>query len=178
MGTPTANFSHKGRPGATSGIHPRQPFPAALVPGYTLLELVAVLIVAAILAAVLAPRFIGASGFGGRTTADKFLVAARYAETLAQNQGVATSLTVGANSFSVTQNGTSVADPALQSTGFVVSLPAGVTITPQTTVQFMRPGPPNATPTFTVTGPGSAAQIYVTATGYIYKCVSGRPCPP
>lgn len=146
--------------------------------GYTLLELVAILIIVGILAAVLAPRFIDATGFSGQTTADKLLMAARYAETLAQNQGVTTSLTVGASSFSVTQNGAAVANPTLQSASLVVPLPAGVTITPQTTVNFTRPGIPSATPTFTVAGPGSSAQIYVTATGYVYECGSQGTCPP
>ncbi len=146
--------------------------------GYTLLELVAVLVIVAILAAVLAPRFMGASGFTGQTTADKLLAAARYAETLAQNQGVATSLVVGASSFSVTQNGAAVANPAQPSTSFIVSLPAGVTITPQTTVSFTRPGVPNATPTFTVAGTGFTASLYITTTGYVYECAPQGACPP
>ncbi len=150
--------------------------------GFTLLEVVTVLVIAAVLAAVLAPRFIGATGFTGQTTADKLLMAARYAETLAQNQGVTTSLTIGANSFSVTQNGgVAVANPTLQSASFVVPLPAGVTITSQpttTTVSFARPGVPNATPIFTVAGPGSTVRIDVTATGYIYECGPQGTCLP
>ncbi len=147
--------------------------------GYTLLEVVAVLIIVAILAAVLAPQFIGASGFEGQTTADKLLMAARYAETLAQNQGVKTSLVVTANSFSVEQNNVPVANPTLQSASFIVTLPAGVTITPKKkTVSFVRPGVPNITPTFTVAGPGSTVKVYVTATGYIYECTPQGSCPP
>ena len=146
--------------------------------GYTLLELVAVLTVAGVLAAVLAPHFIGPSEFTGQTTADKFLMAARYAETLAQNQGVTTSLVVTATSFTVEQNNVPVANPTLQSASFVVTLPAGVTITPRKTVKFVRPGIPNITPTFTVAGPGSSAKIYVTATGYIYECTPQGSCPP
>ncbi|AWP22228.1 hypothetical protein C4901_01735 [Acidiferrobacter sp. SPIII_3] len=165
-----------GRP-ATGGAR-CQGCPDTAMAGYTLLELVAILIIVGILAAVLAPRFIGTSGFTGQTTADKLLAAARYAETLAQNQGVTTSLAVGANSFSVTQNGVAVANPTLQSASFVVPLPAGVTITPQTTVNFVRPGIPSAAPTFTVAGAGFTARIYVTTTGYVYECASQGPCPP
>jgi type II secretory pathway pseudopilin PulG len=148
--------------------------------GYTLLELVAILIIAGILAAVLAPRFIGATGFTGQTTADKLLVAARYAETLAQNQGVTTSLAVGANSFSVTQNGRPVADPTLQSSFFVTPIPSGVTISPQTQVSFSRTESSRSVTvptTFTITASGSSASVYITATGYIYECHSGNPCP-
>ena len=152
--------------------------PGSVLAGYTLLEMVAILVIVGILAAVLAPRFMGATGFTGQTTADKLLVAARYAETLAQDQGVTTSLVVGANSFSVTQNGVAVANPTLQSASFAVPLPAGVTITPQTTVSFTRPGVPSATPTFTVAGTGFTARIYITPTGYVYECASQGACPP
>ena len=152
--------------------------PATAMAGYTLLELMAILIIVGILAAVLAPRFLGTSGFTGQTTADKLLAAARYAETLAQNQGVTTALTVGANSFSVTQGGVAVVSPTLQSAHLVIPLPAGVTITPQTTVNFVRPGIPSATPTFTITGTGFKASLYVTTTGYIYECGSQGACPP
>ena len=149
--------------------------------GYTLLELVAVLIVIGVLAAVLAPRFIEASAFEGGTTADKLLVAARYAETLAQNQGVTTSLTVGANSFSVTQNGAAVPDPTLQSSTYVTPIPAGVVISPKATVSFSRMESSQSvtvpTTRFTITGSGPSASVYVTATGYIYECRNGGPCP-
>jgi len=99
------------------------------ISGYTLLEIVVVLVLVGILAAVLAPRLIDTSGFTGQTTADQLLAAARYAEALAQNQGVATTLNVTGTAFSVTQNGAPVANPTLQSASFVVPLPAGVTVT-------------------------------------------------
>jgi len=94
---------------------------------------VVVLIIVGVLAAVLAPRFIGTSGFTNQATADQFLAAARYAETLAQNQDIATSLVVNGSSFSVTQNGSPVPNPTLRSATLVVNLPGGVTITPATT---------------------------------------------
>ncbi|MHB8253712.1 MAG: prepilin-type N-terminal cleavage/methylation domain-containing protein [Acidiferrobacter sp.] len=150
----------------------------ATTSGYTLLEIVVVLVVVSILAAVLAPRFIGVSGFTGQTTADKLLVAARYAETLAQNQNVSTSLTVTGTDFSVEQNNTPVTNPTLQSASFVVPLPSGVTITPQTTVTFTRPGVPNATPIFNVASSGPTVQVVVTGTGYVYECQASGPCPP
>ena len=151
--------------------------------GFTLLETVVVLVVVGILAAVLAPRFIGTSGFTGQTTADKLLMAARYAETLAQNQGIATALTVGSKTlgsttFAVTQNGSPVPDPTLQSARFVVPFPPGVTVTPSTTVTFVRGSGPSLAPTFTVTGQGPAIQVHVTAAGDTYECHSGGPCPP
>lgn len=153
---------------------------AAAVSGYTLLEVVVVLVIVGILAAVLGPRFMGTSEFTGQTTADKLLMAARYAETLAQNQGVTTSLTVGASTFSVTQNGVAVADPTLSSASFVTPIPANVSISPQTSVSFSRTESSASvtTPvTFTVAGSGPAVTVWVTATGYIYECQSGAPCP-
>jgi len=149
----------------------------AAISGYTLLEIVVVLVVVGILAAVIAPRFIDTSGFTGQTTADELLAAARYAEVLAQNQNVATSLEVTSTSFSVKQNGAPVANPTLQSASFVVPLPAGVTITPQT-ITFTRPGVPNTTATFNVASAGPTVQIFVTGTGYVYECQAQGPCPP
>lgn len=170
-------MDHYGHPGV-SGRGGAAPIGVGA--GYTLLELVAVLVVVGVLMAVLAPRFIGASGFRGTTTADKFLEAARYAEILAQNQGVTTSLTVGANSFSVTQNGAAVPDPTLQSSTYVTPIPAGVVISPKATVSFSRMESSQSVTvptTFTITGSGPSASVYVTATGYIYECRNGGPCP-
>jgi len=155
------------------------------ISGYTLLEIVVVLIVVGILAAVLAPRFIGTSGFTGQTTADKFLAAARYAESLAQNQDVTTSLTVSAHTFSITQNGAPVADPTLQSPTFVVTLPAGVRISPRKTTKFYQQqgtkfkqqGLPNNGRTFQITSAGPTVKVYVRSTGYIYGCQPNGPCP-
>ncbi len=152
--------------------------------GFSLIELVAALIIAAVLAAVLAPRFIGRSGFSAQTTADQLLAAIRYAEALTQNQGVPTSLTVGSTSFSVTQTTggvtAPVANPSLQPATFVVALPAGVTVSPAATVTFNRPGAPfvAAPTTFMVTGGGSTVAVYVTASGYAYECRRGGACPP
>ncbi len=162
------------RPGRGTAV------PIVATAGYTLLELVAVLIVVGVLMAVLAPRFIDASGFSGATTADKLLAAARYAETLAQNQGVTTSLVVGPATFSVTQNGVAVADPALQSSTYVTPIPSGITISPQTTVSFSRTQSSQSVTvptTFAITGQGITASVYVLATGYIYECLSGASCP-
>lgn len=165
-----------------------RPFAAArrsgVSSGYTLLELVAVLVVAGVLMALLAPQFIDDSGFTGQTTADKLLAAARYAETLAQNQGLTTSLMVGPNSFSVTQNKppVPVPDPTLQSSTYVTPIPSGVTISssPGATVSFSRTQSSQSVTvptTFTVTSAGFSASVYVTATGYIYECLNGGPCP-
>ena len=147
------------------------------ISGYTLLEIVVVLVLVGILAAVLAPRLIDTSGFTGQTTADQLLAAARYAEALAQNQGVATTLNVTGTAFSVTQNGAPVANPTLQSASFVVPLPAGVTVTPQA-VTFTRPGVPNTAAVFDVAGAGPTVRVFVTGTGYTYECQTQGPCPP
>jgi len=148
--------------------------------GYTLLEIVVVLILVGIMAAVIAPRFIGTSGFTVQTTADRLLMAARYANTLAQNQGVTTTLTVGATTFQVTQNGAPVTNPSLQSASFVIPIPASVTITPQASVSFSRDESTASvtTPvTFTVAGAGPSVLVYVTGAAYAYECQSGGVCP-
>ncbi len=184
-----AREASEGTAGSLESAGPSRAFKGifqATVSGYTLLEIVVVLIIVGVLAAVFAPRFIGTSGFTGQTTADKFLAAARYAETLAQNQDIATSLTVNGTSFSVTQNGSPVPNPTLRSATFVVNLPNGVTLTPATTVTFQSENgvafkqqglPPNAVKTFTIASAGPAVTVYITPTGYLYACQAQGPCP-
>lgn len=159
--------------------------PPFFIRGFTLLEVIAVMIIASILAAIVVSQFMGSSGFEGQTTADKLLASARYAESLAQNQGIPTTLTVQSGSFSITQNGAAVTDPTLQGSSFTVPIPAGVSITPQTSVMFCRPGVPLVASTtatapcdadtpvnafnFYVRGSGPSVVVSVSATGYVYE---------
>jgi MSHA pilin protein MshC len=55
--------------------------------GFTLLELIAVLMIVAVLAYFFAPRFIDRSGFEDRAFADQLLAGLRYGQKLARTQG-------------------------------------------------------------------------------------------
>lgn len=71
--------------------------------GFTLVEVIAISVVAVVLAAFAIPRMMGPGEFAVRTNADRLLAALQYARTLAQTQGVATSVEVNSLTISVKQ---------------------------------------------------------------------------
>jgi prepilin-type N-terminal cleavage/methylation domain-containing protein len=62
--------------------------------GFTLVEVVAVMVITTILAAYAIPRMLGPGEFAAKVTADRVLAALQYAQVLAQRQGVATSVVI------------------------------------------------------------------------------------
>lgn len=62
--------------------------------GFTMVELVAAIVVMAVIAIYAAPRMMGSSDFAAKTTADRVLAALQYAQMLAQRQGVATEVVI------------------------------------------------------------------------------------
>lgn len=73
--------------------------------GFTLVEITAVMVIVTVLAAYAIPRMAGPGEFAARTNADRLLAALQYAHTLAQRQGIATSLVLSSATFSVQQYG-------------------------------------------------------------------------
>lgn len=59
--------------------------------GFTMVEIVAGIVISVIVAAYAVPRMLGPSDFAAKVTADSVLAAVHYAQTLAQRQGMATS---------------------------------------------------------------------------------------
>lgn len=107
--------------------------------GFTLVELVAVSVIVTILAAYAIPRMMGPGEFAVRTAADRLVAALHYAQTLAQRQGIATSVTLSAAApnLTVLQNGSPVSFQSESYNGQfkldwhseVSVVPSGVTIT-------------------------------------------------
>lgn len=64
--------------------------------GFTIVEIVAVMVLATILAAFAIPRMMSSSDVAAKVTADRVLAAMHIAQTLAQRQGVATSVEITA----------------------------------------------------------------------------------
>lgn len=116
--------------------------------GFTLVEIVAVLITTAILAAYAIPRMMGPGEFAVRTNADRLLAALQYAQTLAQRQGVPTSMVYTAMTISVKQGGLNVKlATENNSTDYIFEVHPDVTITPACghfTVTFGANGVPTA----------------------------------
>jgi MSHA pilin protein MshC len=131
--------------------------------GFTIVELVAVMVITGIIAAIAAPRFIGVDAFDARGSFGTLSSALRYAQktAIAQRTTVCVNVNAATRVVQLTYRGTancstassgSVIDPATQA-AYSKTLSNNVTITaPVSSVGFDGLGRPvpNATATFTI----------------------------
>ena len=142
--------------------------------GFSLIELIVVIVLMAILVGVAVPKFFGQGDFEGPAFAQELASAARYAQKLAVVSGCPVRLTVTTSGYSLFQpqpttppcTGTptmtlNVKHPATGE-NFVASVPAGVTVSAGT-VLYSAAGVPNAAATFTV----ADLNVNVLASGYV-----------
>ncbi len=139
----------------------RPSFPSSIA-GFTLVELIVVLLIVGILAAYALPRFLGPGASEAITARDTILMAARRAQQLAMNQGT------GAGVRLVTDNAAhevriEYTDGTLQVLRF--DLPADIAVT-SVTVGYDGLGNAPAT-TIAVAGAGS---VCIETTGYARRC--------
>ena len=125
--------------------------------GFTIVELVAVLVIVGIIAAISAPRFVGVDAFDARGSYGTLTSALRYAQktAIAQRRTVYANVNTSARTVCLgyTSNCSSaVIDPATQA-GYAKTLSSNVTITASTsTIGFDGLGRPvpNSAATFTI----------------------------
>ena len=131
--------------------------------GFTIVELVAVMVITGIIAAIAAPRFIGVDAFDARGSYSTLVSALRYAQktAIAQRTTVCANVDVSTKIVTLTYRGSpdcstastgTVVDPATQ-VAYSKNLSKNVTIiAPVSTVGFDGLGKPvpNTTATFTV----------------------------
>lgn len=110
--------------------------------GFTIVELVMVIVILAILGALAGPRFFDNHAFSERGYADEFAAALRYAQKIAVASGCEVRVAVAASSYALSQqvaqaghcasSDTSFAVPVLMSTGDSADgvAPTGVTASP------------------------------------------------
>ena len=131
--------------------------------GFSVVELVVVIAIAGLLAAVAAPRFFGAGVFAERAYFDEVTSALRYARTLAVGSGCTVRVTLTATTYALAQQASSGGhcDTADGSWPTVVRLPdgqvasgsapAGVSAAPGATILFDAAGRTNLGSDLTVT---------------------------
>ncbi len=146
--------------------------------GFTIIELVTVIVLLGILGAYIAPKWFNRTDFEQRGYFDELLQAARYAQKLAVTSGCAVHYVIAGNSLSLTQPTT--APPSASCTsggswGTVVNLPGkagpynapgGVNVG-NVALTFLPSGQADGTYTVSVTGTATLQFRVYQATGYV-----------
>lgn len=141
--------------------------------GFTLIELVTVLIIVAILAALILPRFMGIGGYSADAAQGDVIAAAQYARQLALLGNGNITLSVQGSSVAVQNNGQDL--PAPGGKGYPINLPAtaqaGANITFTSATGSVVNG--NQVQSITLTDSGGESRVVcVSPTGLAY----GGPC--
>ncbi len=150
--------------------------------GYTLVELIVVIVIVGIVALIAAPRFFSRSGFDARGFQDAAIGAIRYGQKVAQAQRTNVYINVTANSVRLCYDlvcATPVLSPS-NSAAYIVTASSGITLGGGANFSFTSLGQPAssaASPvvlltntTFNIVGDTVARQIVVEReTGYAHK---------
>jgi len=138
--------------------------------GFTLVELIVVIVIVGIVALIAAPRFFSQAGFSAASFQDTAISAMRYAHKLAQAQHTNVYVLSNANSVALCYDAgcaSRVLNPT-DSAAFVVSAPSGIGIS-STNFYFNSLGQPSAAQVLAISGDTLARQIVVEPeTGYVH----------
>lgn len=151
--------------------------------GFTMVELILVIAIAGILAAVAAPRMLGRTGFDTRGFADQLAATVRFAQKLAVAQRTDVFVQVTANDATLCYLATAPCPVASQAPGpggekpYTVSAPNGVAIaSPLAVLAFDRGGRPQTAALLDiqnqldirVNGSGTHHVLVEQETGYVH----------
>jgi MSHA pilin protein MshC len=138
--------------------------------GFTLVELIVVLIIAGAIAVVAIPRLMGPTEFEALGFYDSAQATVRYAQKVAVAQRRQVHVSIGANTISLCYDAgcaAPVADPA-RGQAFTTTAPSGVSLT-GTSCLYDGLGRPSTAASFTVsTADGVRSFIVEAETGYVH----------
>lgn len=144
--------------------------------GFTLPELIAVMVIAGVLLAVAAPKFIGSSGFDSTRLYHETIAALRYAQSssLAMQRTVcatftSTTLTLTyASAYGASSCDTNLVGPGGSTPPYKVTAQGSATYASfPASVNFDRVGKPTSGPTITITGFSTSIAIEAES-GYVH----------
>lgn len=141
--------------------------------GFTMVEIVAVMVITVTLAAWAMPKMDRAADIGTGATANRLVAALQYAQVLAQRQGVDTNVEISATEFKVTQGavpGTAIDFPMGSENKYAVAIPSDVSIAFCTNVTYKPDGTlvPAAGLTCLVNNGETRFTVKVEPTGHAY----------
>jgi MSHA pilin protein MshC len=142
--------------------------------GFTLIELVMVIVILSILSITVIPKFFDNSVFQARGFADQVLATLRYAQktAIAQHRLVCVILTATSVTLTIANSNSdtscSLALNLPDRANNVLIAPSGITLNPATIISFNALGQANTSASITISGVATAITVEA-ETGYVHQ---------